>query len=52
MIYHLFVHYDIEDIHIFGMNMPFISPSEVKNAYFMSGKDTNDIYIFLPHEMK
>ena len=28
---------NIEDIHIFGMNMPFISSSEAKNAYFMSG---------------
>ena len=27
----------IEDIQIFGMNMPFISSSEAKNAYFMSG---------------
>ena len=42
----------IEDIHIFGMNMPFISSSEAKNAYFMSGEATNEIYIFLLHEMK
>ena len=26
----------IDDIQIFGMNMPFISSSEAKNAYFMS----------------
>ena len=31
----------IEDIQIFGMNMAFISSSEVKNAYFMSGEATN-----------
>ena len=42
----------IEDIQIFGMNMPFISSSEAKNAYFMSGEATNEIYIFLIHEMK
>ena len=42
----------IEDIRIFGMNMPFISSSEAKNAYFMSGEATNEIYIFSPHEMK
>ena len=36
----------IEDIKIFGMNMSFISSSEVKNAYFMSGEATNEIYIF------
>ena len=42
----------IEDIHIFGMNMPFISSSEAKNAYFMSGEATNEIYIFSLHEMK
>ena len=42
----------IEDIQIFGMNMPFISSSEVKNAYFMSGEATNEIYIFSLHEMK
>ena len=29
----------IEDIHIFGMNMPFISSSEAKNAYFMKGSE-------------
>ena len=29
----------IEDIQIFGMNMTFISLSEVKNAYFMSGEE-------------
>ena len=42
----------IEDIQNFGMNMPFISSSEAKNAYFMSGEATNEIYIFLLHEMK
>ena len=36
----------IEDIQFFGMNMPFISSSEAKNAYFMSGEATNEIYIF------
>ena len=41
---------DIEDIQIFGMNMPFISSSEAKNAYFMSGGATNEIYIFSLHE--
>ena len=44
-------HY-IEDIQIFGMNMPFISSSEAKNTYFMSGEATNEIYIFSLHEMK
>ena len=43
---------NIEDIQFFGMNMPFISSSEAKNAYFMCGKATNEIYIFLLHEMK
>ena len=43
---------NIEDIQIFGMNMPFISSSEAKNAYFMSGEATNEIYIFSLHEMK
>ena len=42
----------LEDIQFFGMNMPFISSSEANNAYFMSGKATNEIYIFLLHEMK
>ena len=40
----------IEDIQIFGKNMPFISSttsSEAKNAYFMSAEATNEIYIFL-----
>ena len=37
---------------LFGMNMPFISPSEAKNAYFMSGEARNEIYIFSLHEMK
>ena len=41
----------IEDIKILGMKMPFISSSEVKNAYFISGKATNEIYIFSLHEM-
>ena len=36
----------IEDIQIFGMNMPFISSSEAKNAYFMSGEATHEICIF------
>ena len=42
----------IEDIQLFGMNMPFISSSEAKNAYFMSGEATNEIFIFSLHEMK
>ena len=42
----------IEDIQIFGMNMPFISLSEAKNAYFMSGEATNEIYIFSLQVMK
>ena len=42
----------IEDIQIFGMNMPFISSSEAKNAYFMSGEATNEIFIFSLPEMK
>ena len=29
------------------MNMTFITSSEAKNAYFMSGEATNEIYIFL-----
>ena len=37
----------IEDIQIFRMNMPFISSSEEKNAYFMSGEATNETCIFL-----
>ena len=41
----------IEDIQFFGMNMPFIL-SEVKNAYFISGQATNEIYIIWLHEMK
>ena len=32
----------IEDIQIFGMNMPFILSSEAKNAYSMSGEATNE----------
>ena len=42
----------IEDIQIFGMDMPFILSSEAKNAYFMSGEATNKIYNFSLHEMK
>ena len=42
----------IEDIEILGMNMPFISSSEAKNAYFMSGEATVEIYIFSLHVMK
>ena len=34
------------------MNMPFISSSEAKNAYFISGKAIYEIYIFSLHEMK
>ena len=48
----LLVQNNIEDIQIFGMNMPFISSSEAKNAYFMSGEATNEIYIFSLHELK
>ena len=45
----------IEDIQMFGVNMTFISSSEVKklfhrvkwkNVYFMSAEGTNEIYIF------
>ena len=39
----IFTVYNIEDIQVFGMNMPFISSSEAKNAYFMSGEATNEI---------
>ena len=46
------IHEEIEDIHIFGMNMTFISSSEAKKLYFMSGEATNEIYIFSLHEMK
>ena len=42
----------MEGIWIFGMNMPFISLSEAKNAYFMSGEPTNEIYIFSLQSMK
>ena len=42
----------MKDIQIFGTSMPFISSSEAKNEYFMSGEATNEIYIFLLHEMK
>ena len=31
---------------MFGMNMPFISSSEVKNEYFMRGEATHEIFIF------
>ena len=37
---------------IFVMNMPFNSSSEVKNAFFMSVKATNEIYIYSHHNMK
>ena len=47
-----FMDSDIEDVQIFGMTMSFISSSEAKNAYFMSGEATNEIYIFLLYEMK
>ena len=30
--------------------MTFISSSEAKNLYFMSGEATNEIYIFLIHK--
>ena len=32
------------------MNVPFISSSEAKNAYFMSGEATNEINIYLLHK--
>ena len=32
--------------------MPFISSSEAKNVYFMSGEATNEIYIFSLREIK
>ena len=32
--------------------MIFISSSEAKNAYLMSGEATNEIYFFSLHEMK
>ena len=48
----IFLRHYIEDIQFFGMNMPFISSSEAKNTYFMSGEATNEIYIFSLHEMK
>ena len=51
MIDPIYIQY-IEEIHIFGMNMPFISSSEAKKLYFMSGEATNEIYIFSLHEMK
>ena len=34
---------------MFGMNMPFMSSSEVKNAYFMSGKANQFSILF--HEL-
>ena len=37
---------------MFGMNMPFISSSEAKNAYFMRGEAMNEMYIFSLYEMK
>ena len=43
----------IEDIQVFGVNMSFISLSEVKKIlYFMSAEGTNEIYNFSLHEMK
>ena len=54
----LFFHDDrfrqyIEDIQVFGVNMSFISLSEVKIfLYFMSAEGTNEIYNFSLHEMK
>ena len=43
----------IEDIQVFGVNMSFISLSEVKIfLYFMSAEGTNEIYNFSLHEMK
>ena len=39
-------------LNFFGMNIPFISSSEAKNAYFMSGKARNGMYIFSLLEMK
>ena len=43
----------IEDIQVFGVNMSFISLSEVKKNYiFMSAEGTNEIYNFSLHEMK
>ena len=44
----------IEDIQIFGMNIPFFHQmkQKAKNAYFMSGEATNEIYIFSLHPMK
>ena len=44
---------NIEDIQVFGVNMSFISLSEVKNfLHFMSAEGTNEIYNFSLHEMK
>ena len=40
----------IEDIQIFGLEMPFISCSEAKNAFFMSGEATNEIYFLASRE--
>ena len=43
----------MKDIQVFGVNMSFISLSEVKkNIYFMSAEGTNEIYNFSLHEMK
>ena len=40
----------IEDIQVFGVNMSFISLSEVKKKiYFMSAEGTNEIYNFSLH---
>ena len=47
------IHTYIEDIQVFGVNMSFISVSEVKKKiYFMSAEGTNEIYNFSLHEMK
>ena len=40
--------YNKKQIQIFGMNMPFISSSVAKNAYFMSGEARNELNIFSP----
>ena len=37
---------------MFGVNMTFISLSEVKKVYYMSAEGTNEIYIFSLHEVK
>ena len=37
---------------MFLLNMAFISSSEVKILYFMSGEATNEIYIFFTSRVK